>query len=102
LISSGIGLESITTRRRRRRKEYSKRAKEMGLTYSEYVLLNYAYWVAELSSKPDETVEQTQVRANEIWQKEVQSQRENEQRLIDSIMSLPENERKEFVNKMRE
>jgi hypothetical protein len=95
--SSRIGRRTgLTLHLEARKKEHRKRAKEMGLTPSEYGLLKYAYVKADVSAKPDETVEQTRIRANRIYQKELQKERENEQKIIDAVMSLPEKYRKEF------
>ena len=44
-----------------------KEAAKLSLTSTEYGLLKYAHLKAELSAKPDETLEQTRVRANKIW-----------------------------------
>jgi hypothetical protein len=72
-----------------------------GLTATEYGLLKYAYLKAELSAKPDETIEQTKARANEIWKQELQKQREQEKVFINAVMSLPEKYRKSLLRKMR-
>lgn len=89
-------------RKRKAREKNRKRAAELGLTSTEYGLLKYAHLKAELSAKPDETLEQTKVRALKIWHEEVEKSNAEHQRLIDMIMSLPdEKQRRMMMNKMR-
>lgn len=74
-----------------------------GLTATEYGLLKYAYLKAELPAKPDETIEQTRARAKEIWKEELQKQKEEEQRFMDAVMSLPdEKQRRQLINRFRD
>lgn len=68
----------------------------MGITLEELGLLSYARLKTEMSAKPDETLERTEVRALKIWQKEV-----DKHKFINHIMSLPEKQRKIMMNRMR-
>jgi hypothetical protein len=84
-----------------RRRESRKRAAELGLSERDYGELKYAYLKAELSAKPNETLEQTRARAKEIWKQEVQKHRKKERYFMKAIMSLPEKEKRQLMNKMR-
>jgi hypothetical protein len=51
--------------------------------------LKYAYLEAELSAKPDETLEQTQARAKKIWHDKLLEEEAQERDLMRVIMGLP-------------
>jgi hypothetical protein len=88
-------------RKRENRKRAAKMAAEIGLTLTEFGLLGYAHLGAELSAKPNETVEETNARTIELWHKKVEDWRAEEKRLIDAIMSFPEKERRKLLARMK-
>lgn len=84
-----------------KRARNKRMAQKMGITIEELSLLSYAKLKAEMSAKPDETLEQTDVRALKIWHEEVDQWNAERQMLIYHIMSLPEKQRKIMMNRMR-
>jgi hypothetical protein len=76
-------------------------AQKMGITIEELSLLYYAKLKAQMSAKSDETLQQTEIRAMKIWREEVDQWNAERQMLINHIMSLPENQRKIMMNRMR-
>jgi hypothetical protein len=92
--AAGIDLEA------RARKHEEQAAKE-GMTSTEYGFLKYGYLKAELSAKPDETLEQTKARGEELGRKEFEEWNAQNKDLMRMVMNLPEKWRKSLLAKIR-
>jgi hypothetical protein len=92
--AAGIDLEA-------RARKHEEQAAEMGITSTELGLLKYGHLEAELSAKPDETLEQTMARGNELGHKMIEEWKAQDRDLIRVIMSLPEKQRRKLLAEMR-
>lgn len=78
------------TENSRRRRIAAAVTTKMGITPLELGMLTAARWKAEMTARPDETLQETEARAQELWKKDKAEQEECNRLLSKAMKSITE------------